>query len=88
MMENPRPEIKTLDDLAEWCAMPKEEIQNHIAWCVKRFADFTAYVDHDQHFSRLNAAQYIKYNAVAILGTSFQCDEQAVHMVCCTGSTR
>jgi hypothetical protein len=31
MMENPRPEIKTLDALAEWCAMPKGELQNHIA---------------------------------------------------------
>jgi len=41
MMKNLQPEIKTLDDLAEWCAMPKEELQNHIAWCFKRFADFT-----------------------------------------------
>jgi hypothetical protein len=41
MMKNPEPEIKTLDDLAEWCAMPKGELQNHIAWCFKRFADFT-----------------------------------------------
>jgi len=31
MMKNPRPEIKTLDDLAEWCAMPKGVQQNHIA---------------------------------------------------------
>ena len=88
MMKNPQPEIKTLDDLAEWCAMPKGELQNHIAWCFKRFADFTDYVDHDQYFSRLNDAKYIRYNAVAIPVTSFQCDEQAVHMVRCTGSTR
>jgi hypothetical protein len=26
MIKNPRPEIKTLDDLAEWCAMPKGEL--------------------------------------------------------------
>jgi len=88
MMKNPRPEIKTLYDLAEWCAMPKGELQNHIAWCFKRFADFTDYVNHDQYFSCLNDANYIQYNAVAIPVTSFQCDEQAVHMVHCTGSTR
>jgi len=40
MMENPRREIKTLDDLAEWFAMPKGELQNPIAWCFKRFAYF------------------------------------------------
>ena len=88
MMKNPQPEIKTLDDLAEWCAMPKGELQNHIAWCFKRFANFTDYVDHDQQFGHLNDAKYIRYNAVAIPVTTFQCDEQAVHMVCCTGSTR
>jgi hypothetical protein len=84
----PRPEIKTLDDLAEWCAMPKVELQNHIAWCVKRFADFTDYVDHDQYFSRLNDGKYIRNHTVAIPVTSSQFDEQPVHMVRCTGSTR
>jgi len=88
MMKNPQPEIKTLDDLAKWCAMPKGELQNHIAWCSKGCADFTDYVDHDQYFSRLNHAKFIWHNAVAIPVTSFQCDEQAVHMVRCTGSTR
>ena len=66
MVKNPRPEIKTLEDLAEWCAMPKGELQNHIAWCFKRFADFTDYVDHAQYFSRLNDANYIRKNTVAI----------------------
>jgi len=88
MMKNPRPEIKTLDDLAEWCAMPKGEIQNHIAWCFKRFANFTVYVDCNQFFSHLNDAKYIRYDSVAIPVTSSQCDEPAVHMVRCTGSTR
>jgi len=88
VMKNPRPEIKTLDDLVELCAMPKGELQNHIAWCLKRFANFTNYVDHDHYFSHLNHAKYIRYNAVAIPVMSFQCDEQPVHMVCCTGSTR
>jgi len=87
-MKNLRPEIKTLDDLAEWCAMPKGELKNHIAWCFKRFANFTDYMDHDQYLSHLNDAQYIRYNAVAIPVMSFQCDVQAVHMVCCTGSRR
>jgi len=87
MMQNPQPEIKTVDDLAEWCAMPKGEHQNHIAWCIKRFADLTDYVDHDQYFRCLNDAKYIWYKSVAILVTSFQCDEQAVHMVRCTAST-
>jgi len=88
MMRNPRPELKTLDDLAAWCAMPKWELQNHIVWCFKRFADFTDYIDHDQYFSCLNNAKHIPYKAVAIPVTSIHCDEQAVHMVCCTGSTR
>jgi hypothetical protein len=87
MMKNPRPEIKTLDDLAKWCEMPIGELQNHIAWCFKRFANFTDYVDHDLNFSLLNNAKYIRHNAVAIWVTSFQCDEQAVHMVRWTGST-
>jgi hypothetical protein len=26
MMKNPQPEIMTLDDLAEWCAVPKGEL--------------------------------------------------------------
>jgi len=47
MMKNPSPETKTLDDLAEWCAVPTGELQNHFAWCLKRFADFADYVDHD-----------------------------------------
>jgi hypothetical protein len=54
MMRNPWPDIKTLDDLAEWCAMPNGELQNHIPWCFQRFADFTDYVNHDQYFSHLN----------------------------------
>jgi len=87
-MEHPQPEIKTLDDLAKWCAMPKGELQNHIAWCFKRFANFKDYVDHDQYFSCLNDAKYIWYSAVANPVRSFQYDEQAVHMVRCTGSTR
>jgi len=72
MMKNAQPEIETLDDMAEWCAMPKGELQNHMAWCFKRFADFTDYVDHYQYFSRLNDAKYIQYNAVAIPVTSFE----------------
>jgi len=88
MMKNPGPEVKTLDNLAVWCAMPTGELQNQIAWGFKRFADFTDYVDHDQYFSRLKDAKYIQYNPVEILVTSFQCNEQAVHMVRCTGSTR
>jgi len=88
MMNNREVEIKTLDDLAEWCSMPKGELQIHIAWCSKRIADFTDNVDHDQYFSCLNNAKYIWYNALAIPVTSFQYDEQAVHMVRCTESTR
>jgi hypothetical protein len=61
MMQNPRPEMKTLDDMAKWCPIPKGELQNHIAWFVKRFADFTEYVDHDQYFSRLNDEKYIQF---------------------------
>jgi len=88
MTKNPPPEINILDALAKWCAMPKGELQNHIAWCFKIFADLIDYIDHDQYFSHLNHPKYILYNAVAISGMSSQCDEQAVHVVPCTGSTR
>jgi len=75
MMKSQQPEIKTLDDLAEWCALPNGELQNHIAWCFKRFADFTDYIDHNQYFSCLKHWQYIRYNAGVIPVTSFQCHE-------------
>jgi len=88
MMKNVPPEFKTLDGLAEWCAMPKGELQNHIAWCCKRFANFTDCINHNQYFCHLNNAKYIQYHAVAIPVTSFQCDKQAVHMVHYTGSAR
>jgi len=72
IMNNPGPEIKTLDDLAEWGAMPKGELHNDITWCFKRFNDFIDYVNHDQYFNHLNDAKYIRPNAVAILETSFK----------------
>jgi hypothetical protein len=59
MMKNLRPEILTIDDLAEWYAMSTGELHNHIAWYVKRFDDFIDYVGYDQSFSRLNNAKYI-----------------------------
>ena len=88
IMKNLRPEIRTLEDLADWCAIPQRELQKHIAWCLKRFAHLTDYVDHDHYFSHLNNEKCIRYNVVAIPEKSFQWDEQAVHMVRCTGSTR
>ena len=87
MMNNPRPEIKTIDDLAKWCAMFKGELQNHIACCLKRFANFTDFIDNDQYFSHLNNAKYIQYNTVAIPMMSYQYDAQAVHIVHFTQST-
>jgi len=53
IMKNLQPDIMTLDDLAKWCGMPKGKLQNHIAWCFRKFADFTDYVDHDQYFIHL-----------------------------------
>jgi hypothetical protein len=88
MMKHLPLEINSLDDLAEWCAMPKVELQNHIAWSFKTFADFTDYFNHNQNFSRFNDAKYILYNAVGIPVTSFQRYKQAVLIVHCTGSTR
>jgi hypothetical protein len=88
MIKNLRPEIKTLDDFAKWCAKPKGELQNLIAWRIKRFADFTEYVHHDQYFCSLHDAKYICYIKVPILALSYQCNEQAVHLVRCTGFTR
>jgi len=87
MMKTLHPEIKTLDILAEWCAISKGELQHHTAWCFKKFANFTDHVNHNQHFRHLYDANFILYNAVAILVTSFQWDMQAVHKVHCTGST-
>jgi hypothetical protein len=71
--------------LAEWCAIPIGELQNYIPWRLKRFADFTDYVDHDKYISRCNVSKYIRYNTAPTLVTSFQCDEQALDMVRCTG---
>ena len=88
MTKNLQPEIKTLDDLAEWCAMRKGEVQNHNASCFKRFANYTDYVDHNHDSTHFNNANHTWYNTVAVPETSFQCDEQAVHIFCCTGSTR
>jgi len=65
----------------------KGELQNHIAWCFKRIANFTDYVNDDQYFSRLKDGKYIQYDAVEIPVTTLSFDEPAVHMVCCTGST-
>jgi hypothetical protein len=80
--------MNTLSDLVKWCAMPKQKLQNHIVWCLKRFANFTAYVNHDRYYNHLNDVKYIRYNAVAILVMSFECDKQTVHTVSCTGPTR
>jgi hypothetical protein len=88
MMKTPQREIKTFDHLVKWCEMPKEELQNRIALYFKRVADFTDYVDHNQYFNPLINAKYILFNAVAILMTSFLCDDQAVDMVYCTVSPR
>jgi len=60
MMKNPQPDIKTLDDSAERCAMPKEELQHHIAWRFKKFADFTQYINHNQYFTHLDNSKYIR----------------------------
>jgi hypothetical protein len=88
MIKNPPPDIKTLDDLAGWCPMPKEELHNHIALCFEIFAEFTDYVNHDEHLCLHNNPKNIPYNAAAIPVLSFQCDEQSVHMARYTGSTR
>lgn len=87
-MKYPPPEIKTLDNLVEWCAMPKAELPNHIPWCFKRFAVFTDYIDRDQDFTLLNNSKYIWYNTLAIPVMTSEWDEQAVHIVRCTASTR
>jgi hypothetical protein len=88
IMKNPQPEIMTVDTLVEWSAMPTGELQNHIAWCFKRFADLTDYIDHNQFSSGLNDTKYVQYNAVAIAVASFQWDVEAVQIVRHTGSTR
>ena len=59
MMKNLELDIRTLNDLAEWWGMPKGELQNNIAWCLNRYADFTDYVNHNQYSSHLNNGKYI-----------------------------
>jgi len=88
IMKNPQPEIKMLDELAEWCAMPYRELQNQIAWCFQTFADFTGYGNQDQYFGQLIDKEYIRYNAVAIPVRSCQCHKQDIQMVRCIGFTR
>jgi len=68
--------------------MPKGELQNHIAWCFRCFAEFIEYVDHHWYFTYLNNVKYILYNAGVLPAMSFGCDKQAVDMVRCIGSTR
>lgn len=87
MTKNLRPQIKTVDDMAEWCAIPNRELQNLIVWCCNRYADFTDYLEHDQYFSCLNNTTYIPYNAEAVPVMSFECNERVVYIVRCTGST-
>jgi hypothetical protein len=86
-MKIPQPVIKTLDDLAKSCTMPKEELHNHIAWCIVKFSDITDDVEQDQSFSHPNDAKYILYNSVLVAVIPFEWDHEAVHMVHCTGST-
>jgi len=68
--------------------MPKQELQNHIAWCFQRFAELSDYFDHDRYFNHFNDAIYIQYSTVELQVTFVECDERAVHTVCCTRSTR
>jgi hypothetical protein len=66
MMNKPWPEIKTVDDMAKWCAIPKGELRNQIAWCFNRFADFTEYVYYNQYFTCPKAAKHILDNTETI----------------------
>ena len=86
-MKDLRPVIKTCDDLDKWCAMPKGELQHHIARCVKIMAELTDFVNHDQYLSHLKDAKYIWYNVEAFPVKPCKCDVHAVGMVHCTGST-
>jgi hypothetical protein len=81
MMINPWPVIKTLEDLAKCCTMSKWEVQNHITWCFKRFADFTDYIDYAEYVSNLNIAIFIQCIAMAVWVTSFHCDRQGLLML-------
>ena len=72
LMKNLGPEIYTFDHFAEWCAMPTGQLQNYIAWCVKRFADCTYYIDNNQYVGHLKGAKHIWYNVVAIPVRRFQ----------------
>jgi hypothetical protein len=86
-MLNLQPPIKTLDNLAEWCAMPTGELQKHIAWQFKRFADIPDDIHRNHTVRALIDAKYIWNNPLVIPVTSFQYHRHILHMVCCTVST-
>jgi hypothetical protein len=71
VMKNLRPETNTHADFAQWCAILKGELQNDIAWCSKRFANFTDYSNHHLYFSHMSDTTYILYTTVAIPVMSF-----------------
>jgi hypothetical protein len=88
MMKNHRPGIKSLAELSFWCGMPKEELQNHIAWCFKRYGNNSRYVNHDEEFRRLEDVKYSRFDSASIPVTSFQGDKQTIHIVRCTGTNQ
>jgi len=88
LMKNLQPKIKTLDKMAVWCALRNGELQNHIAWCLKIFTNFTDYVNHHHYFSHLNEANIMWYNPLQVKVPSFDYDEQADDMSWYARSTR
>jgi len=60
LMKNLPPKINNLDHIAEWYAMLTGQLQNHNAWCLKRFAKFKDYVDHDWNSSEYRYGKCIR----------------------------
>jgi Plavaka transposase len=85
-LQNKRTDVRTLCDLAAWCSMSVADLQNHIAWCLKRFYDWDEYVTCETSFQLLYDAKYERYDSVIIPVPSFQdVDTQDVHIIRCTG---
>ena len=47
-------------------------LQNQVAWCLKRFDIFPAYMESDELFLCLNGLKYTRYTAVVLPVTNFR----------------
>ena len=80
-----RTDIKTIQELAQWCGLPVGTLQNHVAWCLKLFNIFPAYTESDEAFLHLSNAKYTRYASAVLPVANFQRDEVENHIITCSG---